>query len=81
MSTNLICITYDVDYVETLKGSGSRGKFKAMAFLSYLHDTELGQHHTSRYYADVWCVSSSTAWAWLNAFRDIADNADVQDLR
>lgn len=81
MRNNLIRITYDVNYVETLKESGTRGKFKAMAFLSYIHDTELGEHYSSRYYADVWRMSSSTAWAWLKEFRTADDNAEMQHIR
>jgi len=80
MKANLIRITYDAVYVEELKECGTRGKFKAMAFLSYIHDTELGEYYSSRYYADVWGVSKSTAWAWLNSFRD-ADNSTELHIR
>ena len=77
MKANLIRITYDAVYVEELKERGTRGKFKAMAFLSYIHDTELGQHYSTRYYADVWGVCNATAWAWINDFND-ADSGEAR---
>lgn len=69
----LVKIVYDMDYVESLKEDGNRGIRKAMAFFVYLHNLEVGQHEAVRYYANVWSVSTATAWAWLKEFDSVID--------
>ncbi len=77
MRPTLVKLVYDVDYVEELKERGQRGAFKAMAFLFYLHNLELGLHESTRYYADVWSVSKSTSWAWIKEF-DSVINGEIR---
>jgi hypothetical protein len=72
----LINIVYNVDYVETLKENGKRGNKKAMAYILYAYNLELGAYHPSRYYADLWCVSKTTVCKWLRDFDEIIDNVD-----
>ena len=69
MRANLIRVTYDMDYVETLRENGAYTK--AMAFLLYLHNLEIGVHESTRYYADACGVSTGTAWAWLKEFNTV----------
>ena len=64
----LVKIVYDLDYIEALKEREKGGSFKAMAFLFYLHNLEVGLYESTRYYANVWGVSNSTSWAWLKEF-------------
>ena len=65
---NLAKIVYDMDYMEALTEKGKRGKYKAMAYLYYLHMLEMREDESSQHYADVWKVSKATAWAWIREF-------------
>jgi hypothetical protein len=57
---------YPTDYVAELKRSGNRKK--AMAFLDYWDDLEAGVCNAIGFYAKMWCVSKSTAHAWIRNF-------------
>jgi hypothetical protein len=39
-----------------------------MAYLYYVHSLEVREDESSKYYADVWGVSKTTAWAWIKEF-------------
>lgn len=58
---------YPIDYVNELLQSGKRKR--AMAFMSYWHDMEMGDHHSIGFYAKAWDVSKSTAWDWVQEFK------------
>lgn len=71
MRPTLVQIAYDLEYIERLKESGKRGKFKAMAFLLYLHNIGIKEYESSQYYANVWETSKTTAWTWIKEFDKI----------
>ena len=64
---------YPIDYINELHQGGIRGRKKAMAFMSYWHDMELGEHNSIAFYAKIWNVSKSTAWTWIKEFSEEID--------
>jgi len=56
------------DYYTELCNRGVRGRRKAMAFVTYALDGELGNYHSERFYAEGWRVSPSTAHEWIKEF-------------
>ena len=65
---------YPIDYVNEMLQSGKRKR--AMAFMSYWHDMEMGDHHSIGFYAKAWNVSKSTAWGWVQEFKRECDLFD-----
>lgn len=65
---------YPIDYVNELMRDGKRKR--AMAFMSYWHDMEMGDHHSVGFYASAWNVSKSTAWDWIREFKHECDLFD-----
>lgn len=65
---------YPIDYINELMQGGKRKR--AMAFMSYWHDMEMGDHHSVGFYAKAWDVSKSTAWDWIREFKKECDLFD-----
>jgi len=61
------------DYYLQLFKRGGRRRKKAMAFLSYAMNMQLGIYRSQRFYSDMWGVSPATAHAWVHEFDDELD--------
>jgi len=59
-------LIYPIDYVRGLKNSGNRKK--AMAFLDYWDDFEVGEFGSERFYAKNWNIGNATAHRWIKEF-------------
>ena len=59
--------SYPSDYVRWLKQNGKRKK--ASAFMEYFDDSENNEHFSISFYANSWGVSKSTAWHWIQEFK------------
>jgi len=58
--------TYPTDYIRELKRAGKRKK--AMAFMDYWDDMELGDFGSVRFYEKAWKVGKSTVARWIKEF-------------
>jgi len=67
---------YPTDYIEELNNKGLRGRRRAMAFMSYYHDMEVGDHNAVRFYAVAWSVGKSTALRWMDEFNSEIERFD-----
>lgn len=65
-----VSIEYDSKYIKEMM-KNSNGHKKAMGFFLYVHNTNAGVHLNAPSYAKLWCVSRSTAWVWLNEFKEM----------
>lgn len=61
---------YPTDYVEELNNKGLNGRRRAMAFMSYWHDMEVGDYNAVRFYGKSWQVGKSTAQRWIEEFNE-----------
>jgi hypothetical protein len=68
---------YPTDYVEELNNKGLQGRRRAMAFMSYYHDMEVGDHNAVRFYAKAWSVGKSTAQRWMDEFNSEIEKFDT----
>ena len=60
---------YRADYVNKLKRIDNNRK-KAMAFMDYTDDVDMGNVNSIGFYADAWYVSKRTAWKWIKEFKE-----------
>lgn len=67
---------YPTDYIEELNNKGLLGRQRAMAFMSYWHDMEVGDHNAVRFYAKAWNVSKSTSQRWIEEFNTEIEKFD-----
>ena len=73
MSIRMNYKMYPIDYIEELKQKGVKGRRKAMAFMAYFHDLQMGEVNSIRFYAKYWNVSHTAVMNWLKEFREEID--------
>ena len=67
--------SYPSDYVRWLKQNGKRKK--ASAFMEYFDDSENDDHFSISFYANSWGVAKSTAWSWIQEFKEVINKFSV----
>ena len=67
--------SYPSDYVRWLKQNGKRKK--ASAFMEYFDDSENHDHFSISFYANSWGVAKSTAWSWIQEFKEVINKFSV----